>query len=180
MSALNESLCEFFDQDPRRGGPHVVLIQQIGCMFGQLIGVAAQSNPDAAVAYGWFENHGKADLRDSAFYLLRIRRQAISRYRYADLLKELTLNKFVATSLNRCGVRSRQQWYRSYLAGNIRGSARQNCLYRHGFPHTLPRKIVVPSGIGRQCNWVKPKTLGCFHVEKPVAPCAFNQDERSF
>ncbi len=28
------SLSEFFDQYPRRGGPYVVLAQQISCMFG--------------------------------------------------------------------------------------------------------------------------------------------------
>lgn len=76
-------------------------------MFGQLIGIAAQSYPDAAVAYGWLNNHRQTDLRTSSFYLRRIRCQVISRYWNACFREELTLSEFVATPFNGFRVRPR-------------------------------------------------------------------------
>ncbi|ESZ23117.1 hypothetical protein X733_33530 [Mesorhizobium sp. L2C067A000] len=76
-------------------------------MFGQLIGVLAQLDADAADAYGWLQNRRQADLRGSVFYVLRICSQEISRYWNAGVRQELTLNEFVAALFNRCGVRSR-------------------------------------------------------------------------
>ncbi|ESW72019.1 hypothetical protein X772_33590 [Mesorhizobium sp. LSJC280B00] len=74
-------------------------------MFGQLTGVSAQSDTDAAGAYGRFKNHRQANLRSSAFYIRRIRCQAISRYWNAGVREELTLNEFIAASFNRRRVR---------------------------------------------------------------------------
>ncbi|ESX66357.1 hypothetical protein X757_31760 [Mesorhizobium sp. LSHC414A00] len=103
LGALNE----LFDQYPRRRPPYVLPAQQIGRMFGQLVDIAAQSDTAAPAAYGWLNNHRQADIRGSAFYVRRIRRQAITRYWNAGLREKLTLSKFVAASFNRCGVWSR-------------------------------------------------------------------------
>lgn len=81
--------------------------QQIGRIFGQLIDAAAQSDTHAATADGWLNNHRQADLDSGAFYVRRIRCQAISRYCNAGLCQELTLNEFVVALFNRRGVGTR-------------------------------------------------------------------------
>ncbi|OBQ62419.1 hypothetical protein A8146_14775 [Mesorhizobium loti] len=106
LGAIKGTLCEFFDQYPRRRSPYVLPAQQIGRMFGYLIKIAAQSDTAAAAAYGRLKNHRQADFRGSAFYLHRIRCQAISRHWNAGIREELTLIEFVAAPFNRCWVRS--------------------------------------------------------------------------
>ncbi|ESW76175.1 hypothetical protein X772_32255 [Mesorhizobium sp. LSJC280B00] len=57
LSHVLGTLCEFFDQYPRRRPPYMLPAQQIVRMFGQLVDVAAQSDTEAAAAYCWLDDH---------------------------------------------------------------------------------------------------------------------------